>query len=82
MENVDVYSNVVGRRVEKPNIHLMLVGKQTHTCIRRILVEKQTHRTRLFGKQVRTTQFCGKIKAKQYIFVGKRTHANVCVFAY
>ena len=62
MENVDVYSNLVGRRVENPNIQSMLVGKQTHTCIRRILVEKQTHRTRLFGKQVLATQFCEQIK--------------------
>jgi hypothetical protein len=42
--------NVVGLRVEKPNIRRMLVGKQTH-------------RTRRFGKRMRTTQFCGEIKA-------------------
>jgi hypothetical protein len=51
MENVDVYSNVVGLRVEKPNIQCILVGKQTQ-------------RTRLFGKRMRTTQFCGKIRAR------------------
>ena len=65
MENVDVYSNVAGLRVEKPNIQLMLVGKQTH-------------RTRPFGKRMRTTQFCGTIRASN-AFLQENEHVTVCL---
>jgi len=82
MENVDFYRNLVGRRVEKPNIQRMLVVKQTHTCIRRILVKKTNAQNSSFWKPSAYNIILWENKGKQYVFVGKRTHENVCLFTY